>query len=173
MKNFSKNFRENLREVREINAIISYYENDKYLILATESEENLTTENSDFIVTQNLKNNLSGESIIRINPSFNVDLFKSVCKSLEAEVKNKIPINTKINVRVGVKVNGKYEYLDYGNYFVRECSYQADSQTYLIIAYDKMYQSMISYDDNNANITYPISIKNLLIKITLTLQYFT
>lgn len=171
MKNFSKNFRENLREVREINAIISYYENDKYLILATESEENLTTENSDFIVTQNLKNNLSGESIIRINPSFNVDLFKSVCKSLEAEVKNKIPINTKINVRVGVKVNGKYEYLDYGNYFVRECSYQADSQTYLIIAYDKMYQSMISYDDNNANITYPISIKNLLIKICNYLKW--
>lgn len=171
MKNFSKNFRENLREVREINAIISYYENDKYLILATESEENLTTENSDFIVTQNLKNNLSGESIIRINPSFNVDLFKSVCKSLEAEVKNKIPINTKINVRVGVKVNGKYEYLDYGNYFVRECSYQADSQTYLIIAYDKMYQSMISYDDNDANITYPISIKNLLIKICNYLKW--
>ena len=76
MKKFSKNFRENLREVREINAIISYYENDKYLMLATESEENLTTENSDFIVTQNLKNNFSGESIIRINPSFNVDLFK-------------------------------------------------------------------------------------------------
>ena len=171
MKNFSKNFRENLREVREINAIISYYENDKYLILATESEENLTTENSDFIVTQNLKNNLSGESIIRINPSFNVDLFKSVCKSLEAEIKNKIPINTKINVRVGVKVNGKYEYLDYGNYFVRECSYQADSQTYLIIAYDKMYQSMISYDDNDANITYPISIKNLLIKICNYLKW--
>ena len=171
MKKFSKNFRENLREVREINAIISYYENDKYLMLATESEENLTTENSDFIVTQNLKNNFSGESIIRINPSFNVDLFKSVCKSLEAEIKNKIPINTKINVRVGVKVNGKYEYLDYGNYFVRECSYQADSQTYLIIAYDKMYQSMISYDENNANITYPISIKNLLIKICNYLKW--
>lgn len=171
MKKFSKNFRENLREVREINAIISYYENDKYLMLATESEENLTTENSDFIVTQNLKNNFSGESIIRINPSFNVDLFKSVCKSLEAEIKNKIPINTKINVRVGVKVNGKYEYLDYGNYFVRECSYQADSQTYLIIAYDKMYQSMISYDDNDANITYPISIKNLLIKICNYLKW--
>ena len=171
MKKFSKNFRENLREVREINAIISYYENDKYLILATESEENLTTENSDFIVTQNLKNNFSGESIIRINPSFNVDLFKSVCKSLEAEIKNKIPINTKINVKIGVKVNEKYEYLDYGNYFVRECSYQADSQTYLIIAYDKMYQSMISYDDNDANITYPISIKNLLIKICNYLKW--
>lgn len=171
MKKFSKNFRENLREVREINAIISYYENDKYLMLATESEENLTTENSDFIVTQNLKNNFSGESIIRINPSFNVDLFKSVCKSLEAEIKNKIPINTKINVKIGVKVNEKYEYLDYGNYFVRECSYQADSQTYLIIAYDKMYQSMISYDDNDANITYPISIKNLLIKICNYLKW--
>ena len=171
MKKFSENFRNGLRDIREMNAIISYYNENEYLILSTETEEDLQTQQGDFIITESRNYKILGESILNINPTFNVDLFKSVCKSLEMETKNKIPIKTKINVKIGVKVDDKYEYLNYGNYFIKKCSYQADSQTYLLTAYDKMYQSMISYDENNANITYPISIKNLLIKICNYLKW--
>lgn len=171
MKKFSENFRESLREIRELNVIISYYSSEKFYILSTEANEILETEIKDILITEGANYEINGNEILNLNPTFNVDLFKSICKSLEIELKNKIPINTKLNIKIGVKVNNEYEYLNYGDYYVRECTYRADNNTYSIIAYDKMYQSMISYDNNNANIAYPISIKNLLIKICNYLKW--
>ena len=165
MRKFSDNFRESLRGINEINTIISYKTDKTFYILTTENNDNILTQSEDYLVTQQGNYEIIEDNILSVNPLFNTDLFKSVCKTLEIETKEDIPIGTKIKVKIGVKVNENFEYMDFGYYYVKETSHSADSDSYYIIAYDKMYESMISYDDNNANIFFPITIKNLLINI--------
>lgn len=165
MRKFSDNFRESLRGINEINTIISYKTDKAFYILTTENNDNILTQSEDYLVTQQGNYEIIEDNILSVNPLFNTDLFKSVCKTLEIETKEDIPIGTKIKVKIGVKVNENFEYMDFGYYYVKETSHSADSDSYYIIAYDKMYESMISYDDNNANIVFPITIKNLLINI--------
>lgn len=165
MRKFSDNFRESLRGINEINTIISYKTDKTFYILTTENNDNILTQSEDYLVTQQGNYEIIEDNILSVNPLFNTDLFKSVCKTLEIETKEDIPIGTKIKVKIGVKVNENFEYMDFGYYYVKETSHSADNDSYYIIAYDKMYESMISYDDNNANIVFPITIKNLLINI--------
>ena len=58
------------------------------------------------------------EEIYSITPHYNADLLKSVMKQLDIELSVYIPLNTIINCQIGIKVNGDYEMLNYGNYVV-------------------------------------------------------
>jgi hypothetical protein len=55
---------------------------------------------------------------------------------------------------------GEYEYIDFGNYIVKEVEKQEDTRCYLIKCYDKMLYSMKDYE--SMSITYPISIRNYI-----------
>ena len=165
MRKFTVGFRKSLRGINEINTIISYKSDKKNYILTTESEDEIVTELNDFIETESSNYIINQDENLLVNPGFNADLFKTICKTLEIETKENIPIGTKINVKIGVKVNNSFEYMDYGYYYIKENSYNANENYYHVIAYDKMYKSMISYDNSKINIEFPITIKNLLIKI--------
>lgn len=168
MKKFSNEFRPALREMRQLNAIVSYHDPKGFYILTTEDDDNLLTENEFEIATESGVTDYDKETINSVNPLFNASLFKTTCKSIQIECKNKIPIGTYLKVEIGVyKPNeDKYEYLDYGDYLVNEEPvYQADSNDYLVTGYDKMIESMISYDDNPLSITFPIKHKDFVIAI--------
>lgn len=168
MKKFSNEFRPALREMRQLNAIVSYHDPKGFYILTTEDDDNLLTENEFEIATESGVIDYDKETINSVNPLFNASLFKTTCKSIQIECKNKIPIGTYLKVEIGVyKPNeDKYEYLDYGDYLVNEEPvYQADSNDYLVTGYDKMIESMINYDDNPLSITFPIKHKNFVIAI--------
>lgn len=165
MRKFTVDFRKSLRGINEINTIISYKSDKKNYILTTESEDEIVTELNDFIEIESSNYIINQDENLLVNPGFNADLFKTICKTLEIETKENIPIGTKINVKIGVKVNNSFEYMDYGYYYIKENSYNANENYYHIIAYDKMYKSMITYDNSKINIEFPITIKNLLIKI--------
>ena len=53
-----------------------------------------------------------------------------------------------------------YEYLNYGNFIVKESEKQEDYNSYKITCYDKMLYSMVDYED--LGITYPITIRNYI-----------
>lgn len=165
MRTFSNNFRESLRGVRQLQGIVTYFSEDSFYILTTEDSNNLTTELDDILVTQKGPIEIMGNELFSINPVFNVDLLKTVCKNVQFETSKNISIGTKVNVKIGVKVGDAYEYMNYGNFIVRENTYQADTNSYLITAYDKMMQSMIKYDDNPLEIEFPITIKDFIIAI--------
>ena len=103
---------------------------------------------------------LGNEQLNSVVPHYKADILKSVMKQLDIDSNVDIPLETEINYQFGVKVNGQYEYLDYGNYIVYKSEKQEDYNSYKIIAYDKMLLSMIDYED--LNITYPITIRNYL-----------
>ena len=103
------------------------------------------------------------EEINSITPHYNADILKSVMKQLDLELTVDIPLNTVINCQIGILVNNSYEMLNYGNYVVYNSEKQEDTNTYKITCYDKLLYSMKQNED--LNITYPITIKNYLIAL--------
>lgn len=166
MRTFSNDFRSSLNEIRQLNGKVCYYSTDSYYILTTESGDYLATEDENYLATEKGYITYDAEAINSIRPIFNVNLFKTVCKSIEIEAVHKIDKGIPVCAKIGVLVNGTYEYMDYGNYkIIDEPTYQADTKSYLMIGYDKMIESMVKYDDNPLSITYPITHKNLVIAI--------
>ena len=112
------------------------------------------------------------EEIYSVTPHFEGDILKSIMKQLDLELSVDIPLETVINCKIGILVNGSYEMLNYGNYVVYKSEKQEDTNTYKLTCYDKILYSMKQNED--LNITYPISIKNYLIaicnKLGLTLK---
>lgn len=95
-----------------------------------------------------------------VTPSYQGALLKSVMKELHIDSNVDIPLNSVLNYKFGVKVNGEYEYLDFGNYVVYKSEKQEDTRSYKITCYDKMLYSMKEYED--LGITYPITIRDYI-----------
>lgn len=98
-----------------------------------------------------------------VTPTYQGALLKSVMKELNIDSNVDIPLNSVLNYKFGVKVNGEYEYLDFGDYVVYKSEKQEDTNSYKITCYDKMLYSMVDYA--NMNITYPITIRDYINKI--------
>ena len=106
---------------------------------------------------------LEKEDLFSITPITNSTLLKTVMKEVDFESKKQIGIGQEINVKSGVKVNGEYEYIDYGNYSVYKSEYKAETDTYSHICYDKMLKTMIDYTP--LDITYPINLREYITAI--------
>lgn len=109
---------------------------------------------------------LNDDDINEINPYFNAAILNSVMKNLIIDVNSSIPINTIINLKIGVKVSNDYEYLNYGNYIVQKCDYNVDTNSFSCLCYDKMLYSMKEYK-NLQNGTFPMTIREYLANLCL------
>lgn len=103
---------------------------------------------------------LGAEDLLSVTPVTNSTLLKSVMKEVDFESKKQIGIGQEVNIKSGVKVNGEYEYIDYGNYSVYKSEYKAETDTYSHICYDKMLKTMIDYTP--LDITYPINLREYI-----------
>ena len=103
---------------------------------------------------------LTSEDLNGVTPTFQGAILKSVMKELDIDSNVNIPIGTEVNYQFGVKLEGNFEYLDYGNYIVYSSEKQEDTSSYKIICYDKMLNSMKQNED--LGVTYPISIRDYL-----------
>ena len=100
------------------------------------------------------------EQLNSITPTYQGALLKSVMKELDIDSNVYIPEKTILNYQFGVKVNGEYEYINFGNYVVYKAEKQEDTNSYKLTCYDKMLYSMVDYE--KMNITYPISIRDYI-----------
>lgn len=103
---------------------------------------------------------LGKEQLNSITPTYQGTLLKSVMKELDIDSNVYIPEKTILNYQFGVKVNGEYEYINFGNYVVYKAEKQEDTNSYKLICYDKMLYSMIDYE--KMDITYPITIRDYI-----------
>lgn len=106
---------------------------------------------------------LGAKDLNSITPFYEGAILKSVMKQLTIDSNVEIPVETVINYQFGVKVNGSYEYLDFGNYIVFKSEKKEDTNSWQITCYDKMLYSMVDYQ--NMGLTYPISIRDYLTAI--------
>ena len=95
-----------------------------------------------------------------VTPSFQSSILKSAMKQLDIDSNVYIPVGSVLKYEFGVKVNDEYEYLDFGNYIVKDVEKQEDTNSYKITCYDKMLLSMKDYA--KMPITYPITIKEYI-----------
>ena len=103
---------------------------------------------------------LSNDKLNSITMSCETELLKSVMKYIEIDSNENIPVDTILSYELGLKVNGSYEYLNYGNYIVKEVENKEDTNSYLIKAYDKMLYAMKEYEA--IGVEYPITIRDYL-----------
>ena len=103
---------------------------------------------------------LGGEQLNSITPHYQGAILKSVMKQLDIDSNVEIPVGTEVNYQFGVLIGNSYEYIDFGNYIVKDIEKQEDTYSYKITCYDKMLYSMKDYEA--MNITYPITIRNYI-----------
>lgn len=103
---------------------------------------------------------ITSENLNGVTPTFQGAILKSVMKELDIDSNVDIPIGTEINYKFGVKLEGNFEYLDYGNYIVYSSEKQEDTSSYKIVCYDKLLYSMKQNED--LGITYPISVRDYI-----------
>lgn len=101
-----------------------------------------------------------GNDLKNFNPVVNSDLLKTVMKEFYFETPKKIEIGTIINAQQGILVDEDYEYINYGDYIIKEIEYNPNDKTYSYKCYDYMLKTMIDY--KKLNITYPITIKDYI-----------
>ena len=103
---------------------------------------------------------LGKEQLNSTTPNYQGALLKSVMKELDIDSNVYIPEKTILNYQFGVKINGEYEYINFGNYVVYKVEKQEDTNSYKLTCYDKMLYSMVDYE--KMDITYPISIRDYI-----------
>lgn len=103
---------------------------------------------------------LGKEELNSISPHFEGNILKSVMKQIDIDSNVEIPIGTIFSYQFGVKIGNNYEYLNYGNYIVNKSEKQEASNSYLIVAYDKMLYSMKEYQ--STGVTYPTTLRTYM-----------
>lgn len=110
---------------------------------------------------------LGKDNLNAVTPSYQGAILKSVMKQLDIDSNVAIPIGTILKYEFGLKVNGEYEYINYGNYVVYSIEKQEDTNSYKIVCYDKLLYSMLDYV--KLPITYPISIRDYINSLSTVL----
>ena len=105
-------------------------------------------------------NTTLSEELYSVTPSFEGAILKSVMKQLTIESSVDVPRETIVNYKLGLLVNGSYEYMDYGNYVVYSSEKEEDKNLYKILCYDKLLYSMIPYAGVEG--TFPMTVREYL-----------
>ena len=163
MRTFSENFLNSLKGIRELNVLVTYKDKNGTMLLTSEDDDKLLTEDSNFIGTETGNTKYNSQTIISAFPKFNTKLMSTVCKMATIESKIELAKGNKFNLKIGVKVGQDFEYMNYGDYLIIEdATYNADTESYTIVGYDRMIESSVKYDDDPLEIEYPITHRDML-----------
>ncbi|MEI3530691.1 MAG: hypothetical protein V8Q75_06525 [Bacilli bacterium] len=111
-------------------------------------------------------NTITAEQLFSVSPITNANILKSVMKQLDFESSVEVPKNTVVKYEFGLKVNGEYEYLDYGKFIVYSCEYNEDTKTYNHVCYDGMLKTMKDYKSLQ-NGTFPMTVREYINNLCL------
>lgn len=101
-----------------------------------------------------------------VTPSFQGAILKSAMKQLVIDSNIEIPIGTILKYEFGLKVNGDYEYIDFGNYVVKEIEKKEDTNSFEITCFDKMLFTMKEYKQLGTG-SFPMTVRDYITKVCL------
>ena len=120
------------------------------------------TDNKILYTKNGTTKTLTSDNIFRLSKTTNTDLFKTVMKTFEFESDIKFTTDTTFNLQSGLLVNSSYEYLNYGNYVLKDKpEYDLNSKRYTYTCYDKMLYTMKDYV-KPTGLTFPISVRSYI-----------
>lgn len=98
--------------------------------------------------------------------SFDGQLFKTIMKQVEITVKNANEIKDKdINFQYGLFINNKFEYIDLGNYFIKDVEDSKKKDEITVTGYDRMIRFMKTFKQSELQLTYPCKMLKLVQKM--------
>lgn len=165
MKVHTNEFKEEINKMgRQIDGKIYYSVNYN---LTSETNDLLITENNLNLISEQINEEkifeISNEDIFSMSFINNGNILQTLMKEFDFESNIELQVGTQVNPHFGVLVGDEYEYLDYGKFLIKSREYNLDTETWSYVCYDKMMLFMIDY--RPLDITYPITIKNFLLKI--------
>lgn len=107
------------------------------------------------------------DELFSVTPSFQGGILKSVMKQLVIESSIPFEKGTYLQYKFGLKVDGQYEYLDYGFYIVYDVEKKEDAKTYTITCYDRMLYTMKDYEAVPA--TFPMTVSDYIKELCVQL----
>ena len=98
--------------------------------------------------------------------SFEGKLFKTIMKQIEITVKNAAELKDK-NVRFeyGIYVNDNFEYIDLGDYYIKDVEDDKGKSELVVTGYDKMINFMKTFKQSELQLTYPCTMLTLIQKM--------
>lgn len=119
-------------------------------------------------------NTITSDDINQIKRSFNSGLFNTIAKMVEIDTNTSIAKGTTIEPQFGVYIDNAFEYASLGEYKTKdEPVLKKDTNSYEIIAYDKIVESMVAYELTDVDITYPCTVRDLIVAIFTKLGWST
>ena len=98
--------------------------------------------------------------------SFEGKLFKTIMKQIEITVKNANEIKDKnINFKYGLYINNEYEYIDLGDYYIKDIEDNKSKGELTVTGYDKMLSFMKTFKQSELQLVYPCTLLTLVLKI--------
>lgn len=95
--------------------------------------------------------------------SFDGQLFKTIMKQIEITVKNANEIKEKdINFKYGLFINEEFEYIDLGNFFIKDIEDSKKKDEITVTGYDRMIRFMKNFKQSELQLTYPCKMLKLV-----------
>ena len=98
--------------------------------------------------------------------SFEGKLFKTIMKQIEITVKNAGELKDKnVNFQYGIYVNNDFEYVDLGDYYIKDVDDDKGKSELVVTGYDKMIHFMKTFKQSELQLTYPCTMLKLIQKM--------
>ena len=98
--------------------------------------------------------------------SFDGQLFKTIMKQIEISIKNAGDIKEKdVNFKYGLFIKNKYEYVNLGNYFIKDIEDSKKKNEMLVTGYDRMIRFMKIFKQSEIGLSYPCRLGKLTQRI--------
>jgi len=95
--------------------------------------------------------------------SFDGQLFKTIMKQIEVTIKNANEIKDKdVNFKYGLYINEDFEYLDMGNFFIKDIEDSKKKSEIIATGYDRMIRFMKTFKQSELQLEYPCSLLELI-----------
>ncbi len=102
----------------------------------------------------------------KLKYSFDGQLFKTIMKQVEITVKNANEIKDKdINFQYGLFIKNKFEYVDLGNYFIKDIEDSKKKDEITVTGYDRMIRFMKTFKQSDLQLIYPCKMLKLVQRI--------
>lgn len=145
MKTVTNEFKEQIATLgREIDFKFFLHTNDKIItqdgkFLITQANQHLVVEQFD---EEEIDETINAEDIYSVSIVNRGNLLSTMMKELDFEISKDLRIGDIIECEFGLKVEGNYEYINYGKYMIYSKEFNEDTKTYNYVAFDKMLLTM-------------------------------
>lgn len=112
------------------------------------------------------------DDIVSISPSFEAEMFTAAMRQMDIELAGVESVTEDyLTIALGVIISSSWSWMDFGRYYIKAQTYDSGSNSLKLNCYDPMLLSMVPFEMNDSDITYPTTVGGLFSAICTKLGY--